>query len=165
MFDAHAGPGARLVRSLADLGAIVAGEPPRGAGQEATHRAHELDVGARRAPSILIVDDDDAIRTSLALLLEDEGYDVHTAADGRDALAVLARISLPSLALVDLRMPMMDGAELIEAMRRDPRYARLPVVILSAASTVAAPVDLPFLPKPVSVERLLETIRRSLDIP
>jgi CheY-like chemotaxis protein len=109
---------------------------------------------------ILVVDDDDAIRDSLTFVLEDEGYRVHTAADGRDALAVLARIPCPALALVDLRMPVMDGVELIAAMRGDARLATVPILVLSAASTIAVPAGIPTLPKPSSVERILDAVER-----
>jgi len=115
---------------------------------------------ARSHPAILVVDDDADIRESLAFLLEGEGYEVHTAADGRQALALLERIPCPALALVDLRMPVMDGVELIEAMRQDPRWARLPVVAFSAASTIAVPIDVPLLHKPVGVKLLLATVQQ-----
>jgi CheY-like chemotaxis protein len=109
--------------------------------------------------SILVVDDDDGIRESLTVLLEDEGYRVRTAADGREALAMLDGGALPGLALIDLRMPVMDGVELIEAMLRDPRYAAVPVVAFSAASTVAPPTGIPVLQKPIGVEGLLAAVR------
>jgi CheY-like chemotaxis protein len=109
--------------------------------------------------TILVVDDDDGIRESLTWLLEDEGYRVHVAAHGREALVVLERIVLPVLALVDLRMPIMDGVELIEVLRLDPRYATLPVVAFSAASTVAPPDGIPLLQKPIGVEPLLSAVR------
>lgn len=108
---------------------------------------------------ILVVDDDDDIRESLAWLLEDEGYRVDSAANGRDALALLARIPLPSVALVDLRMPVMDGVELIEKLRADPRYAALPVIVFSAASTVAPPSGVSLLRKPIPTVELLSAVR------
>jgi CheY-like chemotaxis protein len=109
--------------------------------------------------NILIVDDDDGIRESLTVLLQDEGYGVRTASDGREALDLLAVEALPALALVDLRMPVMDGVELIEAMLRDPRYAAVPVIAFSAASTVSPPAGIPVLQKPIGIEGLLAAIR------
>jgi len=117
-----------------------------------------LPTGSERA-GILVVDDDDDIRESLAWLLEDEGYRVDAAANGRDALVVLARIPLPSVALVDLRMPVMDGVELIERLRADPRYASLPVIVFSAASTVAPPAGVSLLRKPIPTGELLTALR------
>jgi CheY-like chemotaxis protein len=139
-------------------------EPPRPSGNEAhgSAGAHPQDESGPSgfSGSILIVDDDDAIRDSLAMLLEDEGYRVHTAANGRAALALLECIQLPALAFIDLRMPVMDGVELIEAMRNDARLARLPVVVLSAASTVAAPEGLLILRKPIGIELILDAVRK-----
>jgi CheY-like chemotaxis protein len=106
-----------------------------------------------------VVDDDADIRDTLAAILEDEGYRVHAAANGREALALLEEIERPALLLVDLRMPVMDGVELIEAMRRDPRWRDLPVIVLSAASTVTAPEGVPFLSKPVGIVTLLDAVR------
>ena len=115
--------------------------------------------GILAPPGVLVVDDDDDIRESLTWLLEEEGYRVDSAANGRDALAVLARIALPDVALVDLRMPVMDGVELIEIMRADPRYAALPVIVFSAASTVSPPAGVPFLRKPIRAAELLSALR------
>ncbi len=115
-------------------------------------------AGGLFACGVLVVDDDADIRQSVAAVLEDEGYRVHAAVHGRDALAVLDRIPRPALALVDLRMPVMDGIELIEALRRDPRWAALPVVAFSAASTVGVPAGVPLLRKPVSIEALLAAV-------
>jgi CheY-like chemotaxis protein len=115
-----------------------------------------------KASGVLVVDDDDAIRESLTLLLEDEGYRVDSAANGREALAVLERVVLPAVALVDLRMPVMDGVQLIEALRCDSRYARMPVIAFSAASTVAPPAGVPVLRKPIGIEQLLTAIRAAI---
>jgi CheY-like chemotaxis protein len=107
---------------------------------------------------ILVVEDDDDIRDSLARVLAVEGYRVEVAANGHDAMALLARIALPSVAIIDLRMPIMDGAELIQAMRANPRYGSIRIVALSAASTVAIPDDVAVLKKPVSISDLLSAI-------
>lgn len=123
------------------------------------------DHGTSQAPretTILIVDDDDCIRDSLAWLLEGEGFSTILAANGVEALAALARSPLPSLALIDLRMPVMNGIELIEALRADRRWSRLPIVVLSAASTIAPPAGVPILAKPISAERLLSAMHKHL---
>src|SRR5579863_9231332 len=98
---------------------------------------------------VLVVEDDDDIRESVALVLEDEGYQVDVAVNGRDALALLARIAPPSVALIDLRMPIMDGVQLIEAMRADPRYRSVRLIAFSAGST-AVPSGVPLLKKPAT---------------
>jgi CheY-like chemotaxis protein len=137
----------------------LVGAPPSLRGAPHLEPSGEGEAGAASARSILVVDDDDDVRDSVRLLLEDEGYDVHTAADGREALALLRRIPLPGLALVDLRMPVMDGVELIHAIRRDARLARLPVLAFSAGSTLAPPPGVPLLQKPIGLQRLLDAIR------
>lgn len=111
------------------------------------------------ASAVVVVDDDDCIRDSLAAILEDEGFAVETAENGRAALALLDRIAQPSLMLIDLRMPVMDGVELIEALRGDDRFSAIPLIAFSAASTVSPPADVPFLAKPIGVEPLLAAVR------
>ena len=78
--------------------------------------------------SVLIVDDDDGIRTTLRIALEDRGYRVSEAPDGETALTRL-RESTPDLVVLDLMLPGMDG---FECCRRDRRTSDLPVLIISA---------------------------------
>ena len=118
-------------------------------------------VRAQGTSTILVVDDDQDIRLSLRMLLEDEGYGVHEAANGLEALGVLREIPLPSLMLVDLRMPVMDGVELIHVLRRDARFAGIPLLGLSAASTVDAPDGVTLLAKPIGIDALLDAVRLS----
>ena len=82
----------------------------------------------RARPTILVVDDEDAVRHTVRRILEGEGYDVTTAAGGREALALL-RLTPPDLVLLDLKMPGMDGAMTLGEMRRE--VSTLPVVILT----------------------------------
>lgn len=86
-----------------------------------------------RAPSVLVVDDDDDVRELSAALLERAGFRVATAIDGLDALDVLDRIARPDVIMVDLMMPRMDGWELIAALRAQPSRASIPVIAVSAA--------------------------------
>jgi CheY-like chemotaxis protein len=115
--------------------------------------------------AVLVVEDDSDIRFGLGVLLEDEGYKAVTVANGRQALAALrAMPELPSLILLDLMMPEMDGWQFRAEQRRDPDLASIPVMILSAAT------DLPkqtaklgavgVMQKPVHVEQLLAEIKR-----
>jgi CheY-like chemotaxis protein len=125
-----------------------------------------LDEVRRMVPErhgILVVEDDDEIRTSLALVLESQGFEVHTAENGRHAIDVLRQIEeKPRLILLDLMMPVMDGWSFRAAQLADPALAEIPVVILSAAADVhreaeALHVD-GFLAKPLNVPKLLDTI-------
>ncbi|WP_156755539.1 response regulator transcription factor [Actinokineospora pegani] len=78
---------------------------------------------------LLIVEDDDRIRTSLRLALEDEGYTVDEAASGEEALLVLATGQEPDLMIVDLMLGQMDGFTCIRAVRRS---SNLPIIVVSA---------------------------------
>ena len=85
---------------------------------------------------ILVVEDDADIRSGVAEVLREEGYDVATAAHGAEALEWLRTGNSASLILLDLMMPVMDGWEFRGEQLRDPRAARIPVVVLSGAGDV-----------------------------
>src|SRR5215213_7431302 len=84
--------------------------------------------------TILVVDDDHAIRDSLTELLEDEGYVVARAENGQEALEFLRSNGAPCLILLDLMMPVMDGYEFMDRTQGDPQLADIPVVVITAAS-------------------------------
>jgi CheY-like chemotaxis protein len=77
---------------------------------------------------ILIVEDDTAVRNSLALLLKSSGYDVNTANNGVEALRLL-KLGLPAVVLTDLNMPQMSGFELLSVVRQ--QFPRLSLVAMS----------------------------------
>jgi CheY-like chemotaxis protein len=81
---------------------------------------------------VLIVDDDEDIRASLELALRDAGWDVATAANGRDALQLALAGRPPDVIVLDLMMPVMDGYGVLEALGKDARTAALPVLVLTA---------------------------------
>jgi CheY-like chemotaxis protein len=109
---------------------------------------------------LLLVEDEDAIRSQLRELLEEEGYLVVEAHNGQEALAAMNDGLEPSMVLLDLMMPVMNGWELLERMRRHKRLAKVPVVV---ASAVADSGDLPdgvrFLRKPFCLSALLDTVQ------
>jgi CheY-like chemotaxis protein len=80
---------------------------------------------------ILVVDDEPMVRQSLGQFLGDEGYTVEEAADGADALARVGE-HRPDVILLDLMMPGMNGRQFLRALRGDPRYADVPVVVMTA---------------------------------
>jgi DNA-binding response OmpR family regulator len=86
-------------------------------------------------PRILIADDDDGLRHLLRLVLCREGYDVIEAVDGAEALA-RAYDSDPSLVLLDVMMPGMDGFDVCRRLRSDQRTHRLPIVFVSAIDDI-----------------------------
>jgi CheY-like chemotaxis protein len=81
---------------------------------------------------VLVVDDDRVIQQLLEVNLELEGYEVvATASDGREALEKIAELT-PDLVILDVMMPKMDGIEVCRHLKRDPKTADIPVVLLSA---------------------------------
>ena len=79
----------------------------------------------------LIVDDSRAIRRIIGDMLRKMGYEVHEAAHGIDALAQLEAIEMPDVMLVDWNMPEMNGIELIKAVRAQPEYSDLPIMMVT----------------------------------
>jgi len=116
------------------------------------------------ARTILIVDDDHAVVESLRDFLEDEGFEVVTAADGMAALDQLRRGLRPCVILLDLMMPRMNGWEFRHEQLRDDDLKDIPTIVVSAlppdraAGGQVGEVD--FVPKPPSLPRLLDAIRR-----
>ncbi len=116
---------------------------------------------------ILTVEDAPNIRRLISYNLRRAGYDVFEAADGRAAVEILQKV-VPDLILLDVRMPELDGFQLLELMRRYPRAAAIPVVMLTALSQ---PADLDralllgvvdYLVKPLDPAVLLSTVARVL---
>ncbi len=111
--------------------------------------------------SVLVVEDDHDIRVALRNMLEDEGYHVDTATDGRSALQVLeAAATRPDLILLDLMLPVMDGWELARELRARPHLAAIPIVVITAFDRVPPPQAAAILKKPLVPDHLLRTIAR-----
>jgi CheY-like chemotaxis protein len=115
---------------------------------------------------ILVVDDERDIREVLQTALEMEGYRVQTAANGKEALALLEREPGLQLVLLDLMMPVMNGLEFLGTVRRDPRLQDLPVVVVSAFGQMVRDGALQalgpqgFMEKPVQFQALLDVVSR-----
>jgi CheY-like chemotaxis protein len=111
--------------------------------------------------SVLVVDDDDETRTLFADTLREHGYLVVEARNGKEALAALLAMELPTVILLDLSMPVMSGWEVLRVMRSIVRLSRIPVVLVSAdelaAATRRGPLDR-LLTKPVSPEKILHMV-------
>ena len=86
---------------------------------------------ADRAVRILLVDDEPPIQTLLSYPLQKDGYEVITAADGRQALERFEEIT-PDLVVLDVMMPKMDGLEVARRLKADPATASIPILLLSA---------------------------------
>lgn len=119
------------------------------------------------AKHIMLVDDDDDIREIVGLVLQNEGYETVDAADGARALELLARGERPPLILLDMMMPVLNGAEFLRRVKADAAFADIPVVVMSgdtAARTTAQSLGAAgCLPKPVELDTLLEYAHRYAD--
>jgi pilus assembly protein CpaE len=82
---------------------------------------------------ILCVDDDDSIRKLCTVYLAKRGYRVEAAANGIEALSLIASKGVPDVVITDVNMPLMNGLELVRRLREDRRTARTPIIVLSAA--------------------------------
>ena len=112
--------------------------------------------------SVLIVEDDRSIRETMKMILELNGYSVYTAGDGREALTILKSIR-PSLILLDLMMPLMNGWQFLNELKKLDQTSSVPVVIVSAAgNAVAASQELgkELLLKPLKLETFLQVVKR-----
>jgi signal transduction histidine kinase len=114
---------------------------------------------------ILLVEDDHSIREAVHGVLEDAGYQVLQAKNGRDALERLRSGGPPDLIVLDLRMPVMDGWEFRAAQKNDPNLASIPVLAVSADGSAKAEAIAAdgYLRKPLNSSTLLETVGRILD--
>jgi DNA-binding response OmpR family regulator len=110
---------------------------------------------------VLVVDDDDAIRATVAEVLRAEGYVVNTAANGAEALAVVDQVP-PRLVLLDMRMPVLDGWGFVQGLTE--RGIRLRVLVLTATQDArrwAAEIGADgYIAKPFDLDDLLITVER-----
>ena len=115
---------------------------------------------------VLIVDDNESVRDSLAEWLQLEGFEVATAVHGGDALDKLRHGLRPRLILLDLMMPVMDGWDFRSQQMGDRDLRAIPVIILSATGFSARTVKAQFpgaeyIAKPVEADTLLQVIKRT----
>jgi two-component system nitrogen regulation response regulator NtrX len=115
---------------------------------------------------ILVIDDESAIRDSLRMTLEYEGYEFVGAATGQEGLALAEREG-PDLILLDVKMPGMDGLEVLDRLRA--MNEALPIVVISGHGTISTAVEatkkgaFDFIEKPFASERVLVSLRNALD--
>jgi DNA-binding response OmpR family regulator len=114
-------------------------------------------------PVVLIAEDDPSVRLTLEFVLEDEGFDVLSAADGEEALRV-ATERHPDVILLDQMMPKMDGRTVLGALRNAAGTSAIPVFVLTGMAR--GPEDewpgAHFVGKPFSPDELVERIRAVL---
>lgn len=124
---------------------------------------------------ILVVDDDPDVIVFFSTVLQDHGYEVAKAADGREGLEK-AKADRPDLILLDLMMPLKSGLSLLSDLKRDSALKKIPVIMVTGVSgetgidldaffksgdREAKPVG--FLEKPVEPDRLLKLIEETLE--
>lgn len=110
---------------------------------------------------VLVVDDDPDIRETLRFVLEDAGYPVYSAENGKEALAVLADADpLPGLILLDLMMPVMSGEEMLHALKAVHALAAIPVTIVTASGASTPRLATGLLKKPVDLDVLLRIVEQ-----
>ena len=111
---------------------------------------------------LLIVDDESRFLDAIATRLRKRGFDVKTAGNGADAIA-LARVEKFDIALLDLKMPGMDGGEVLQSLKREHRF--LEAIILTGHGSLESAVQLTklgafsYLPKPYELDKLIETLK------
>jgi two-component system cell cycle response regulator DivK len=118
---------------------------------------------------ILVVDDDPDNLDVIRRVLSFYGAQVHTAANGREGLEVLHRIESPTLILIDLSMPTVDGWEMLKAIRQDPGLTSLPVIAVTAHAmsgdkdrALGAGFD-GYVAKPFMLHTFMDELKRCLE--
>ena len=115
--------------------------------------------------AVLVVEDEDVLLDMVAALIEDIGHRPILATNGREGLAMLqAEPEPPLLIISDIMMPLMNGIAFAKAVKADPRYHHVPIVLMSAAGH-ATPEGLAehFVPKPFELEELEQLINQYAD--
>src|SRR5437667_3479 len=115
---------------------------------------------------VLVIDDEEAIRKSLRMVLEYEGYEFLEAASGREGIEAVRR-DTPDAVLLDIKMPGMDGLEALDAIRA--KDAHTPILIISGHGDIPTAVEAiqkgayDFLEKPLESERVLTALRNAIE--
>jgi CheY-like chemotaxis protein len=120
------------------------------------------ELGLEGPGTVLVVEDDHDVRVAVRIILEDEGYRVLSVTDGRRALEMLERAvtELPSLILLDLMLPVMDGWEFAARLRSAVRFSRIPIAVMSAYDRAPPPGIVALLRKPVKPDALVALAER-----
>jgi CheY-like chemotaxis protein len=118
--------------------------------------------------TILIVDDEPTNQRILDYTLRKAGYETFTTSNGEEALSLLATSKI-DLAILDMVMPVMDGITLLKHIRADPKFAQLPVIVITGSSDDIERIQAEqesiqgFLNKPASSKMVIETVQAALE--
>ena len=116
-------------------------------------------------PHVIIADDDETMRYLVQQIVGSLGWTFDVAADGVEALEVMER-AMPDLVITDVGMPRMNGIDLLLAIKGDPRFANVPVVIMSSINRELEAREAgcaAFIAKPFSVDALLDLLSQVLE--
>jgi CheY-like chemotaxis protein len=117
-----------------------------------------------RRRTVLLLEDDLDLRAEITEILHDAGYRVHAFEHGGGALTYLANGPPPTLILLDLMMPVVDGWKFFSTIQDDPRLSDVPVVVMSTGDRLAsAPVSVAYLEKPITQKHLLDAVARACE--
>ena len=113
--------------------------------------------------AVLVVEDEVGVRRALARLLADSGFRIIEAGNGREAIECLAK-ETPAAIVIDLLMPVMSGAELVKALRRNAFYRRIPTIVMTgtldaSVSNMGEALGIPVVFKP-NIEQLPVILKR-----
>lgn len=132
----------------------------------------ELKNETKSDRSILIIEDNKEILDSLKLALEEEGFNIRTANNGKEGLEKLTIQPLPCAIMLDLMMPVMNGWEFLEEMKKDSSFLSIPIIILSALGDKSSSLKnalgdkslklniQEYYQKPIDLNSLLSTIHK-----
>lgn len=114
--------------------------------------------------SVLIVEDDEIIRTLLSEALREEGLDIYEAENGQDGLNILDTMPRPCLILLDFMMPVMNGREFMEKKQQDDLLSAIPVVLVSAFEDRSKSIGaIGYVKKPIEFDSLMKFLTRYCD--
>ena len=128
------------------------------------------DAPATTPLRVLVVEDNEHAAYLLRSLLEHAGFDVTQSKDGRDALAKLASMEPVDVVLLDLMLPYVSGYQVLIEARKDPRWANVPIIVLTARTLEMDAVRAletganDFIRKPFLPDELIARIRRAIEL-
>ena len=120
--------------------------------------ASDIPSSPGKGNTVLIVEDDADIRETLVDLFRDAGFSTLEAENGSEALTALSSTHMPDIVLLDMLMPVMDGATFLKTVAGMPKYRDLPVVVVSANPSVRPPGAAAVVRKPFDTQELLAVI-------
>ena len=123
-----------------------------------------------KCETVLVIEDDEPICQAIQLALELEGYHVVTAGDGKQGLEILRTLATPCLILLDLMLPIMNGWEFLDEIKKNTgnMLAAIPIVITSAAgdaAKAAAERTQGYIKKPIDLDLLIATVTKFCGTP